>query len=184
MGDVYTAKESMEKVSEKMKNKKQEERFLSLIHEHHHRLYRIAFSYVKNKEDALDIIQESVYKGYKSYHKVKQPEYEKTWITKIVMNSAIDFIKKNKRVVPLEETVLENVASPTRDIVEDKLTVEEALDQLSEKQRAVVILRFFEDMKLAEIAEVLDAPVSTIKSLLYRALKQIEVDMKEADTYE
>lgn len=166
----------------KQKLKEQEERFLSLTNDNHDKLYRIAYSYVKNKDDALDIIQEAVYKGYKSYHKVKQREYEKTWITKIVINTAIDFIKKNKKVVCMDKSFIENAADfeiNHFNNIDEKLAVEHALQNLNEKQRAVVILKYFEDMKLDEIADILNAPVSTIKSILYRTLEKMKIDLKE-----
>lgn len=168
----------------KQKHKEQEERFLSLINDNHDKLYKIAYSYVKNKEDALDIVQEAVYKGYVSYHKVKKPEYEKTWITKIVINTAIDFIRKNKKVVAMNTSFIENVADSGIGHIEERLAVEHALESLTEKQRAVIILKYFEDMKLDEIADILDAPVSTIKSILYRTLEKMKIDLKEVDIYE
>lgn len=56
-------------------------------------LYRIAFAYAKNEQDALDILQETVYKAYISIYKLKEPKYFKTWISKILINNAINFIK-------------------------------------------------------------------------------------------
>ncbi len=168
----------------KRKLAEQEERFLSLINDNHDKLYRIAYSYVKNKDDALDIIQEAVYKGYISYDKVKQPEYEKTWITRIVINTSIDFIRKNKNIVYMDTSYIENVADSGFDHIDEKLTIERALENLDEKQKTVIILKYLEDMKLDEIAEVLDAPVSTIKSILYRALKKMKIDLMEVDVDE
>lgn len=173
MNIVYKSKQTL---------KEQEERFLSLTNDNHDKLYRIAYSYVKNKDDALDIIQEAIYKGYKSYHKVKQPEYEKTWITKIVINTAIDFIKKNKNVISIDKSFIENAADLGNNYIsniEEKLAVERALQNLNEKQRAVVILKYFEDMKLDEIADILNVPISTIKSILYRTLEKMKIDLKE-----
>jgi len=164
--------------------KKREERFLSLISDNNDKLYKIAYSYVKNKDDALDIVQEAVYKGYISYHKVKKPEFEKTWLTRIVINTAIDFIRKNKKIVSIDMSFIENIADSGVNHLDDKLAVEHALENLNERERTVIILRYFEDMKLDEIAEILETPISTIKSILYRSLKKMEVDLKEADVDE
>lgn len=163
----------------KRKQDELERRFLSLVDNNHDKLYRIAYSYVKDKENALEIVQESVYKGYISYHNVKNLEYEKTWITKIVINTAIDFIRKNKKVVSMDTSFIENVADSGTDHIDEKLIVEHALKNLNEKQRAVIILKYFEDMKLDEIADILDVPISTVKSILYRTLKKMKVDLKE-----
>ena len=59
-------------------------------------MYRLAYTYVRNEEDALDIVQESVYKAIKHSASVKQESYIKTWLWRIVMNTALDFIRKNQ----------------------------------------------------------------------------------------
>lgn len=163
----------------KKSDEEREARFLSLVKENQEKLYKIAYSYVKNKDDALDIVQESVYKAYISYDKVKKSQYEKTWLTRIVINTAIDFIKKNKKIVSMDMNVIENISDYGNDHILEKVAVKQALDNLNEKQKTVVILRYFEDMKLEEIANILEAPVSTIKSILYRALKEMKIDLKE-----
>lgn len=154
-------------------------RFLSLVNENQEQLYKMAYSYVKNKEDALDIVQECVYKAYISYDKVKNTRYEKTWLIRILINTSIDFINKNKKIVSLDMSYVENMGDAKSENVLTKVILEEALDKLNEKQKTVLILRYFEDMKLEDIASILDAPVSTIKSILYRALNEMKVNLKE-----
>ena len=70
--------------------------------ENKEKLYRIAFSYTKNKEDALDIVQESVLKALKSANTLKTPQYIKTWYYKILTRTAIDYIRKNSKYIPLD----------------------------------------------------------------------------------
>ena len=65
-------------------------------------MYRIAYTYVKNADDALDIVQDSAYKAIKNVKSIKQEEYIETWIYKIVINCAIDFLKRNKREMATE----------------------------------------------------------------------------------
>ncbi len=69
--------------------------------------YRLAYSYVKNKESALDIIQESIMKALKSIDSLEQIQYLKTWFYRILINTSIDFINKNKRMVVVEDEVLD-----------------------------------------------------------------------------
>lgn len=76
-----------------------EDSFTVLIDGMQERLYRMAYSYVRNQEDALEIVQETVFKAYISIHKLKQPQYFKTWLTKIAVNCALDFIRKSKNRV-------------------------------------------------------------------------------------
>ncbi|NDI35343.1 sigma-70 family RNA polymerase sigma factor [Chengkuizengella sediminis] len=159
--------------------REREDSFLSLINENQEKLYRIAYSYVKNKDDALDIVQETVYKAYISYHKVKNIQYENTWLTRILINTCIDFIKKNQKVVAIDMKFIENTSHFNNDNFQQKVEVKEAIDKLNEKQKTVIILRFFEDMKLEEIAKILESPVSTIKSILYRALNEMNITLKE-----
>ncbi|MDX8362700.1 MULTISPECIES: sigma-70 family RNA polymerase sigma factor [Bacillaceae] len=163
----------------KKSSKEMEDRFLYLINNNQEKMYKIAYSYVKNKDDALDIVQETVYKAYISYDKVKKAQYENTWLTRILINVSIDFIKKNKRVVSIDTNLIENISDSRKDLVHEQIFVKEALEKLNEKQKTVIILRFFEDMKLEEIAQILNLPTSTIKSTLYRALKEMNINLKE-----
>lgn len=140
-------------------------------------MYKIAMTYVRNEEDALDIVQETVYKAIKNASQVKNERYINTWLCKIVMNTAMDFIKKNRRELPIEE-IFENHEEGREDAYSD-LDTQKALEVLNEKEKAVIILRFFEDKKLEEIAIIMNVNLSTIKSLLYRSLKKLKIEIME-----
>jgi len=169
------------KSKKQVKNQLREEAFLSLIEKNQDRMYKIAYSYVKNKEDALDVVQEAVYKSYISYNKVKKIEYEETWLIRILINAAIDLLKKNKKIVILELENMEELSSNDSEFIDNKVAVHGALEKLNEQERAIVILRYFEDMKLMDVAKLLGKPISTIKSTLYRALKKMEIELMEVD---
>ena len=139
-------------------------------------LYRLAFTYVHQEEDALDIVQESVYRAIKSAGQVKEERYIRTWLWRITMNTAIDFIRKNRR-----ETVVEEIRETgTQDQYQDFDTVE-ALEVLSEKEKAVVVLRFFEDRQIQEVAEILNENINTVKTILYRSLRKLKVELTKGD---
>ncbi|WDC85095.1 sigma factor [Caloramator sp. mosi_1] len=70
-----------------------EKEFIENITTYKEYLYKMAFLYVKNQQDALEIVDETVYKAYLNYKKLKKKEYFKTWITRILINCAIDFLK-------------------------------------------------------------------------------------------
>jgi len=163
----------------KKKDKERGDRFLKLIEENQEQLYKMAYSYVKNKDDALDIVQDAIYKAYISYNKVKNAKYEKTWLIRILINTSLDFIRKRKKMLSLDMDYMENVVDTKSENHHTKLMLEEALDKLNEKQKTVIILRYFEDMKLNDIASTLNTPVSTIKSILYRALDEMKIYIKE-----
>ena len=139
-------------------------------------MYRLAYTYVRNEEDALDIVQESAYKAIRYSSRVQKEAYIHTWLWRIVMNTAIDFIRRNRREIALEETQ----ETGKEDIYQDFDTLE-ALKALDERERTVIVLRFFEDLKLEDIAKILDENISTVKTVLYRSLKKLKVRLTEGE---
>jgi len=142
-------------------------------------MYRLAYSYVQKEEDALDIVQESVYKAIKNAGRVKQAGFIKTWLWRIVMNTAVDYIRRNYREVAAEEFFEEKQEDRYQDF--DTL---EALKILDEKERAVIVLRFFEEQKIPDIATILNENVNTVKTILYRSLRKLKVEWSEDMIYE
>lgn len=150
-----------------------------LIENEQERFYRIAYSYVKDREDALDIVHNAIVKALQSCPGLRSPEYAQTWFCRILINESISFLRRKRRLVPLEEIPeAESAPEPER---KTYLDLYAALDKLPPELKTVVILRFFEDMKLDEIAQVLPANLSTVKSRLYRALKLLKLDMEVLD---
>ncbi len=139
-------------------------------------MYRLAYSYVGNEDDAMDIVQESAYKAIKNAPTISTPQYLKTWLWRIVINTSVDCLRRWKKEASLFEA-----AEPT---AEDRYTdfdTLEALNVLDERERSVIVLRFFEDRKLAEIAKILDLNINTIKSILYRSLYKLRLKLSEGD---
>lgn len=139
-------------------------------------MYRLAFAYVHNEEDAKDIVQESVYKAIKNASKIEEASYIKTWIWRIVINTAVDFIRRNKKVISIEEIF----DSGKEDVYRDFDTIN-ALNVLDEKEKAVIILRFFEDKKISDVAEILHENISTVKTILYRSLRKLKIELMEGE---
>jgi len=150
--------------------------FYELIQMRKELLYRTAFAYVKNQEDALDIVSETVYKAYRSIKKLKEPAFFNTWLTRILINCSLDVMKKQSKVVPLEETAA--IPVQTEDATE-ALDLHSAIDLLEPKSRTVVILKYFHDLTISQIAEVMECPQGTIKTYLHRALKNLRLELKE-----
>jgi RNA polymerase sigma-70 factor (ECF subfamily) len=140
-------------------------------------LYRTAFAYVKNEEDAVDILQETVYKAYMSIDKLKEPKYFKTWITKILINSAINFIKKEKKLIALVDNLSYDSNYFEENRIEENLDILNAIDTLEDKYKDVVVLKYFRDLTITEISEVLNCPVGTVKTYLNRALIKLRIFM-------
>jgi len=164
-------------VNEKVKQSKIREQVEEKLLSSYESMYRIAYTYVRNEDDALDIVQDSAYKAIKNADSVKSEQYIETWIFKIVMNSAIDLLKKHKREMPTD--IAEEIShAGSTDSYQD-FDLLQALDVLSEKERTVILLRFFEDKKLEDIARILKSNLNTTKSVLYRSLKKLKAELEE-----
>lgn len=159
-----------------MKRKDLEKQFEDYIIEHKEAIYRLAYSYVKNPDDALDMVQESIYKGFLSLDSLKNPRAIKTWFYRIVVNTSLDFIRKSKREIIVDEEYLINNASGNSDSYSD-IDLSRALDKLPDNYRTIIILRYFEDLKLNEIAQILDININTIKTRLYKGLGLLRIKM-------
>jgi RNA polymerase sigma-70 factor (ECF subfamily) len=151
-----------------MKQKMEDEAERMLI-DNYDKYYRLAYSYVKNEQDALDIVQESACRVIKDLDKLKERDYLSTWIYRIVINTAIDTLRKRKR----ETVSFEDIEIVHEDQYKEEDPLE-ILNVLEDKDRALVILKYLEDWKLEEISEALDMNISTVKSRLYRALKKLK----------
>jgi RNA polymerase sigma-70 factor (ECF subfamily) len=146
--------------------------------QHRESHYRLAYSFLKNQEDALDVVQESIYKALASKNTLKTPEHIKTWYYRIVVNTAIDMLRKQKKSIPMEDEVLLCLEQGKNDYYQD-LDLIHALETLPVKYRSVVMLKYFEDLTLDEISEVLNLNVSTVKTQLYKALEILRIQMTD-----
>lgn len=144
------------------------------------KFYRLAFTYTKNKDDSFDVVHDAVLKALRSSETLKRPEYIKTWFYNILVHAAIDFIRKNKKYILTDDNMVLD-SNGEYDNYED-IDLKRTLDLLSYEQRLVISMRYFEDLKLQEIAVILDENINTVKSRLYTALKllKIEITSKEA----
>lgn len=158
--------------------RKLEKLLIQCITENQERAYRLAYSYVRNKEDALDIVQDAIHKAFMSIENVKNTSSLKSWFFRIVVTTSLDFIRKQKKIRIMDEETLEVVLPSSHDRYTD-LDLARSLDELPEKYRILIILRFFEDMKIEEIADVLNEKLSTVKTRLYQGLQKLRVNMSE-----
>ncbi|TCM96219.1 RNA polymerase sigma (SigV) subunit [Paenibacillus sp. BK033] len=164
-------------------NRKSEQLLTNCITENKENIYRLAYSYVKNKEDALDIVQDSIYKAMTSIELLKDSTAVKSWFYRIVVNTSLDFLRKHKRVHPMDLEKLEFYALGAEDSYMD-IDLVRTLADLPPKYREVVVLRFFEDMKIEEVAEVLQENVNTVKTRLYQALRLLRAKLKDTSLKE
>ncbi|MFJ5624526.1 sigma-70 family RNA polymerase sigma factor [Peribacillus loiseleuriae] len=138
--------------------------------------YRLAFSYVKNKEDALDIIQESIKKALISVDKINDSQSINSWVYKIIVHTALDFLRKQKKVTLTDVETLEFFSQGQVDDYQN-VDLQKALDELPVKYKSIILLRYFEDLKIEEIAKILEENINTIKTRLYKALELLRIKM-------
>lgn len=149
-----------------------EKAFIELIEKQREKLYRVAYAYVKSEEDALDIVQETVYKAYISVDTLRKPKYFNTWLTKILINISLATLKKNKNIIYLDEEILTNKPADSEDR-ESKMDILSELDKLDKRYKDVIILKYFDDLTVREISEVLEIPIGTAKTYLNRGLNSL-----------
>ena len=152
-----------------------EEAVEKLLCEKYNSYYRMAMSYVHNEADAMDIVQEGAYKAIKNSGSLKEPAFAGTWIYRIMLNEVYRFLN-DRKVISFEGEVSEKISYEDR---YENVDLKRALENMPVKDKAVIELKYFEELKLDEIASVLEENVSTVKSRLYRGLKKLRIQMQE-----
>ncbi len=125
--------------------------------------------YLKNEHDSLEAIQEVAYRSWKGISSVKSPEYFSTWLMKIMMNYCVDELNRKKRIIVQDE--FSDVTSMEDIHTHEEL--EEAIDTLDGKCKQVIILKYFHDLRISDIAIMLECPEGTIKTWLNKALMEL-----------
>ena len=137
------------------------EEFANFVRRNEESFYRIAYSYVRSREDALDIVQDAVEKGLRKLPTLRDPERIKPWFCRILVNESIDRLRRRRDT--------------------EALALYDAVAALPPKLKTVIVLRFFEDMKLAEVAQAAGCTLSTAKSRLYKALALLRVELDDGE---
>nr|WP_297885649.1 sigma-70 family RNA polymerase sigma factor [uncultured Blautia sp.] len=140
-------------------------------------LYHVAKSILKNDSDCGDAVQETLLKAYEKLHTLKQDQFFRTWITRILINECNGILRKKKHMISYEEYMQE-----TRVFEEKKYThLYMAILELPEELRILVTLYYIEGFSQKEIAEILGMQEGTIKSRLSRARRLLREILTEAD---
>ena len=156
------------------KDKKEQSVEQALL-KNYNKYFRLAYSYVGNEADAGDIVQNGAFKAILNSDSLKKEEYAETWIYRIMLNETFRFLKKEKSFSYEQLDV-----GIGREDVYENIDLQRALDSMSPEDKAVIELRYVEDMKFQEIAEVMGENISTVKSRLYRGLKKLQVELSDA----
>ncbi|MGB5945914.1 sigma-70 family RNA polymerase sigma factor [Paenisporosarcina sp.] len=161
-----------------------EHSFETLITQESDKLYKIAMLHVRNKEDALDVIQDTVYKAFISIGQLKNPEFFSTWLVKILMRSCYSLLKKKKKTLLPGEMALSGMLESVNQKVELDVDLPHALSKLEPHYQTVIILFYFHDLSIQSIAESLEKPEGTIKTYLRRARIELKKVIEGGNIYE
>ena len=171
-------------VTAKRTKMKDDEAFSELIDQCKEKLYTIAFAYLKDEQNSLDAVSEAIYKAYMNISKLKIKLFFNTWVIKILINSCNDILKKNNnKVIYIDEYNRidrnKNEGLKTEFKIANNIDLYNAIDKLNEKFKSIVVLKYLEDMTIAQISEVLDLPEGTVKVYLRRALGILKIELGE-----
>ena len=136
------------------------------------RFYRLAYSYLHNREDALDAVQSAVCKALEKQDSLRDADAVRTWFYRILVNVCTDLLRGRRREAPAAPEDLDP-GSYEDPLPDDSLA--RRVEALPPEFRAVIQLRFYEELPLKEIGDVLNCPLSTVKTRLYTGLKKLRV---------
>ena len=137
------------------------------------KFYRFAYCYVKNENDALEILSEATYRAFCALDSLRRPEYFDTWMCRILIRCACDFLRQQRRCVPCGELPEDAGQPPEQEAADTRMDVYRLMDALPAEERSLLILKFFEEKTFEEIADITEQPVSTVKSRIYRSLARL-----------
>ncbi|MCH5138654.1 sigma-70 family RNA polymerase sigma factor [Clostridiaceae bacterium UIB06] len=144
--------------------------FSKLIKYYEKDIYRISKAMVKNDDDALDCIQDTILKAYENIKRLKKEEYFKTWLIRILINTCNNLIIARKRNITYIE-----ISEHNQQITEfEKIEIKSVIEKLDDELRTLVMLYYYEDMTIKDMGTTLEIPEGTIKSRLSRARTQLK----------
>ena len=151
--------------------------FVDFIKENQNYFYQIAFFHVKDEDIAMDIVQEAIVKAFQKRYTLRKIDFLKTWFYRILINECNLYFRKNKKLIFIPDYEEYESRLPSKEQIETN-DLYDAIDGLTPKLKTIVILYFFEGMKLEEISKVTHTHLSTVKSRLYKALDVLKMKME------
>lgn len=156
--------------------------FINIIEEHKIALYKVIKAILQNEDDVCDAMQETLINIYENIHKLQNEKYFKTWATRIAINECYHIIRKQKinqdKIVKIQT---ETVAQEKENLSIEKTDIETAISKLDEDLRIVVVMYYYNNLKVNDIAEVLQIPAGTVKSRLSRARESLYESLKQEE---
>ena len=158
----------------------EKEYFINLIDSNRLKMYKTAIAILKNEDDANDAIQEALYSAYKNYGNLRDKRLFTTWLIRILINKCYDIINKNKKIAYIDDTITQNTTG-VEDTYDIESSLEWVLNKIDKDLKEVVVLYYYDELAVGEIADILQIPVGTVKSRLSRARTQIGVIIEKEE---
>lgn len=159
-------------------NEEQRKEFEILYSQCHKKLFATALQLTSKYYVAEDILQETVISAYENFGKLRNKQFFVTWITRILINNCNKYYKKSKRI---ETCQLEEIANLSGEDSNTDFDIDYMLSMLDRKHREVVCLKYFSELSLEEISQVLNIPLGTVKSRLSRAMDKLRIICEKED---
>lgn len=156
------------------------DRIVDYIISNQEKFYRLAYSYVHNQEDALDIVQNAVCKALDRYESLRNENAVRTWFYRILVNESLLLIRKQKMEIPTEDGTGQEIPYYEEGYNRED-DIYEQLNRLEEDVQTIIKLRYFEELSLKEISDVTKTNLNTVKAKLYRGLRLLKQNIQEVD---
>ena len=150
------------------------EAFAKAVTEMTQTLYRVSCSQLPNEADREDAVQEALRRAWEKRGSLRNEEYLRTWVVRILLNVCHDIQREGKRMIPAEE-----IPGPDVPSAEEPVDLKECLLRLDERERIPILLYYLEGFDIGEIAAVLRIPRGTVKSRLHRGRDQLRTICRE-----
>ncbi len=157
--------------------------FGELVNKYKERIYLVVLRIVRNNEEARDLAQEAFVKAYKNRHSFRGESAFYTWVYRIAVNLALNYVNRNKErhAESIEDVSPANFSkTPTDHIEQEELgdAIAEAIDQLPARQRTVFVLRHYEEKAHAEIAQILKITEGAVKANYHQAVQKLKASLR------
>lgn len=154
------------------------ERFCEQIRLCERAMYSVAFSVLKNETDSAEVISEAIYRAYKKLDTLKNEKAFKPWILRIVHNTAVEEIRKNSKVIAMDE-ISDSFYRGFEQKLAENISLKNAVDSLKQPYRTAVVLFYYENLSVLQIAQITETTPAAVKQRLSRARNILKELLKE-----
>ncbi len=138
------------------------------------KFYRLAYSYMQNEQDALDMVSEAVVSAYEAFKSLRNPQGLRTWFYRILVNKCLDALRRKQREQPETDSVFSSLSFEEKGYDDTGKVLYEAVCLLPDKIKNVIILKYYEEFTFGEIAKITGLNVNTVKSRVYAGIEMLK----------